>query len=287
MAKRKEPGVTIKFFEVQNWLFSPEIELPEKFKMNPTKLNSTVPYLTEQFWAMPQLTSYLNKHVNNLHKIPDPLKMLELLKKIVQDRGIQKFKTWSFIPTRQPDLLKEIQDRDRLDSGDARAKRSLMKKLQIDTSYYFKTTPTKKNTNLTNSVSKAIVKEALVVQKIQEKEKKENVMTNDSRFLKKLNQEVIDELDLVIFDVSLLKKTNRVLFTFIDRDNLKRYFMVPFLAEIYLSKKKGVINNDYIEDLNETDFIKYVIKDVKLYNKLKYLLNTSYKKVVNLPGEFI
>ncbi len=279
----KEAPITIKFFEVSNWLFSDTDELPEKFVMNPTKLTSIVPYLTEQFWAMPQLTSYLNKHMNDLYNIPDPLDTLIFLKKIIRQRCLTKASTWNFMPQRKPNLLKEIQARDQLDTGDACAKRMLMQKLGIDSSHYFKAAPTKKNTNLNNVVSQGIVKEAIENTKLIQKKKKEEERTLDSRFLTLLNQEVIDEFDLILFDVALLKKTNRVLFTFIDRDNLKRYFIAPFLAEIYLSKKDGVINNDYIETLNDY-FINYLIKDHKLYNKLKFILNNSYKKILNSTG---
>ncbi len=283
-ARAKKPAVVIKFFEVNNWLFSSEVELPEKFKMNPNKLTGIVPYLTEQFWTQPQLIAYLNKYTNELYGIPDPLEMLKLLKKIILTRGLTKASCWNFMPNRQPNLLKELKERDDLDDGNARSKRMLMKKLHVDSSHYFKAAPTKKNTNLHDSASKVIIKEAIVQSEKLQKIAKEEERVNDSRFLTKLNQEIIDELDLVLFDISLLKKTNRVLFTFIDQDNLKRYFIVPFMAEIYLSKKDGVVNNDYIEDLNDIDFIKYVIRDHKLYNKLKYILNTSYKKALNLPG---
>lgn len=280
MAKAK-PAPVIKFYEVLNWLFSVETELPEKFITNKTKLNNIVPYLTEQFWTQPKLTAYLNKHVNNLHNIPDPLKMLVVLKKLIKMQNISKTSCWSFIPNRQPDLLKEIQERDQLDSGNALAKKMLMKKLVIDHNYYFKKTPTKKNIDLYNLEKKTIVAEALQKAKDKKAKNKEMAKTEDSRYLLELNQEVIDNFGLVLFDVSLLKKTNRVLFTFIDSDNAKKYFMVPFMADIYLSTKDGVINNDYIETKND-DFIHYVIKDIKLYTKLKFILNTSYKRIVNV-----
>ncbi len=277
----KAPIVTIKFYEVLNWLFSNDLNLPEKFQLNPNKLDKVVPYITEQFWTIPWLTSYLNKHTNDLYNQPDPLEALKLLKKIVRDRGLTKANCWSFFPNRSSDLLKELRERDELDEGNARAKRMLMKKLAIDSSGYFRVAPTKKNINLNDNVSKVIVKEALQIDIEQKKKTKEEARVNDSRFLPRLNQEVIDELELIIFDVSLLKKTNRVLFTFIDSNNLKRYFMTPFMAEVYLSKKNGVINNDYIEEATEEDFIRYAIKDHKLYNKLKYMLNKSYTKTLN------
>ena len=287
MAKAKTKP-SIKFYEVFDWLFSNQ-EMPEKFKMNPNALNGIVPYITEQFWVIPQLTSYLNKHINDLHVIPDPIETLMLLKKIIINRRLTKTKCWNFRidfagSQRQAKLLQELQDRDQLDDGNSRAKRMLMSKLGIDSSQYFKVAPTKKNIDLNNNVSKIIIKDAIANKRHQDKIKKEEARVNDSRFLKDLNQGIIDDLELIIFDVSLLKKVNKILFTFIDRDNLKRYYMVPFAAEVYLSKKNGVINNDYIEDLNDEDFTKYLIKDFKLYNRLKYMLNKSYSRTLNLPS---
>ncbi len=284
MAKTK-PKVTIKFYEVLNWLFSNQEELPETFRHNKTQLDKIVPYLTEQFWAMPDLVSYLNKHLNDLYKIPDSKETLKLLKKIVKTRKLTKRSCWVFIPTREKNLIKEIKERDLLDSGNARAKIMLIKKLNLDSvsGSYFKVAPTKKNSTalgLKDTKTKTIVKEALL-NDIKIKERVKNVeQSNDSRFLKKLDQSVIDSLELILFDVSLLKKTNRVLFTFIDKNNAKKYFLTPFRADIYLSTKNGVVNNDYIEDKNE-DFKHYIINDIKLYSKLKFTLNASYKRILN------
>ena len=103
---------------------------------------------------------------------------------------------------------------------------------------------------------------------------------SSNRYLKNLNQEIIDELELVLFDVSLLKKTNRVLYVFIDKNNEKKYFVAPFAATIYISQRDGVINNDYIEERTD-EFQEYIIQDIKLYTRLKFMLNDSYGRIVN------
>ncbi len=257
--------------------------MPERFVINKTKLNGVVPYLAEQFWTNPELVSYLNEHANDLYNIPDPIEMLKLLKKLITNRGLTQANCWSFIPQRGKDLVKEVQERDLLDTNNARAKVMLMKKLGVESGGYFKLAPTKKNANLHDSESKVIIKEALDKDRERVHKKEEESREKDSRYLSELNQEVIDRLELVLFDVSLLKKTNRVLFTFIDSDNTKKYFTTPFVANIYLSKKDGVINNDYIEDKTD-DFIHYMIKDFKMYTKLKFTLNSSYKRILNGYG---
>ncbi len=269
----------IKFYEVINWLFTSG-EIPQVFKDNVSQLKSIVPYITEQFWRKPKLIAYLNKYTNDLHSIPDPIDQLELLKKLIRIQGLTKRDLWSFVPQRGPNLLKEIQERDNLDEGNARAKLMLARAMSIDLASYVKVAPTKKNVNLKDEQAKKRVEEAIAVEKIRDQIKKEESFKNDSRFLKELNQNIIDEMELVLFDVSLLKKANMVLLIFIDKENQKKYYRVPFQAQFYISKKDGVINNDYIEGLNE-DFIRYAITDIKLFTKLKFMLNNSYKRIVN------
>ena len=57
--------------------------------------------------------------------------------------------------------------------------------------------------------------------------------------------------------------------------------MKPFMAKIFLSNEDCVINNDYIEELTPSKFSGFILKDVKLYMKLKYMLNDSYKRIIN------
>ena len=44
-----------------------------------------------------------------------------------------------------------------------------------------------------------------------EEKKMQQETQSSNRYLTELNQDIIDELELVLFDVSLLKKTNRIL----------------------------------------------------------------------------
>jgi gamma-glutamyl phosphate reductase len=99
----------IKFYNIINWLLSQETEIPQEFLDNRSKLNSIVPYLTEQLWLNPKLINYLNKHVNNLYNIPDPIEQLNFLKKIFKLNHITKFDLYQFIPERSPDIIKEIE----------------------------------------------------------------------------------------------------------------------------------------------------------------------------------
>jgi hypothetical protein len=183
---------------------------------------------------------------------------------------------WQFIPTRERDVVQAIQDYDGLDEGNARAKVFLLKKLDngdiIDK--YFKPSPIKANLQY-NKEDKLLIKETL--ERTKEKELK---LVSNNVYLPNLSQASIDEFGLVLFDIQLLKKTNQVLFIFIDGEYNKKYYLEPFRAEIYISTKDGVINNDYIENKTD-DFLEYVINDNSIYSKLKFLLASNYKKVIN------
>jgi hypothetical protein len=270
----------IKFYEVLNWLFSTE-EMPQRFKDAKTQLNSIVPYLEEQFWTKPQVVRYLNEHTNDLFNIPAPIAKLELIRKIIKFQGLTKNDLYDYRSQFQPDILKEIEERDDYDEGNARSRLMMIRKKGIDPSSYIKKAPTKKNIDLNNSEVKATVDFALKKQQEKYQVERQQRLAHDERFIRVLNQDVIDELGLVLFDISLLKKTNRVLFSFIDARNQKRYYTEPFMAEFYVSQTAGVINNDYIEDLTEDKFHKYAIRDHRLYTKLKFILNNNYKRIVN------
>lgn len=264
----------IKFYNIINWLLSQEIEIPQEFIDNKTKLNSIVPYLVEQLWLNPKLINYLNKHVNDLHRIPDPIEQLKLLKKLFKINHITKFDLYQFIPERAPDIIKEIEEMELYDENDARAKALMMKKLGIPFDKYIKPKPQKKNFKATEDDIK-IAKTILAQEKMKESKK------HSSNFLHNLTQEIIDEKGLILFDVSLLKKTNSVLFIFIDKENKKWYYKKSFAAKIYISKKDNVLNNDYIETITDDHFDQYIITDIKAYTRLKYMLNDSYRRIIN------
>jgi hypothetical protein len=268
----------IKFYELSNWLFGPSDDLPER--LNTNQINSMASYLPEMFWKSPSLIWYLNKHINNLHKIPTGPDLLIFLRKVVKAAGLGKANTWNFMPRREPDIVKDIQEQFNYDEGNAVGKVLMMKKLGVTEDRYKRQTATKQAVKKnTSTEDKQLVDNVL---KIEAKKRRKKLSVSKTEPIINLTQQIIDEEQLVLFDISLLKKTNRVLFIFIDKNNNKRYYTKQFEAKIYKSLKDGVLNNDYIVDLNEKDFQPYIIKNIGLYNKLKFILNNSYKRILNV-----
>ena len=275
MASKKQDTTQLKFNHVINWLFD-TAAIPPEFETNKRQLEKIVPYIHERLWTNPRITNYLNQHINDLYNIPDPIEHLKLLRKVIKLNKITGYDLWKFFPKRKRDLALEIEEREKLDPNNALVKAALINKMGIDAEGYFKPAVSKKNINLKQDIEK--IKDVVDADKASKINKHE---PKDSRFLSELNQEIIDSMGLLLFDTSLLKKTNQVLFTFIDKNNRKYYKVEPFVASIYISKVDGVINNDYIEEIDPKKHSLYIINDIKNYTRLKYMLTDSYTRIAN------
>jgi len=280
MQQSKKP---IKIYELINWLLGQDDKIPVRFIEQKSKLGSLVPYIVEQLWTNMNLVQYLNKHVNDLFNIPDPIGQLLFLKKLFKIRNINKWSLYQKRPDFKSDIIKAIEEKEGYDEGNARGKALMLKHkfglLETQGAYKKQTTTKAAIKQATTQEDKKFIKDLLEQQKTQEEASIPKV--NDDIYIKKLTQKFIDENELVLFDVSLLKKRNQVLFIFIDKNNHKKYYLMPFMAKIYISKVDGVIHNDYIEKLDPNKFNGYVLTDIRNYTRLKYMLNDSYKRIVN------
>jgi hypothetical protein len=280
MQQSKKP---IKIYDLINWLLGQADKIPVRFIEQKSKLGSLVPYIVEQLWTNMNLVQYLNKHVNDLFNIPDPIDQLLFLKKLFKLRNINKWSLYQKRPDFKPDIIKAIEEKEGYDEGNARGKALMLKHkfglLETQGAYKKQTATKAAIKQATTQEDKKFIKDLLEQQKAQEEASVPKI--DEGIYIKKLTQEVIDENELVLFDVSLLKKRNQVLFIFIDKNNHKKYYLMPFMAKIYISKVDGVIHNDYIEKLDPNKFNGYVLTDIRNYTRLKYMLNDSYKRIIN------
>jgi len=280
----KEKQKPIKIYEIVNWLIGPDDQIPERFLEQKNKLNSLVPYITEQLWLNPNLVNYLNKFTNDLFSIPDPIEHLYFLKKLFKIRGITKWDLYQKMPTFKPDIIKEIMEKEDYDEGNARGKEIILRRkfgaIASQESYKRQKATKAAVRQATTQEDKKFIKAILE----QEDSKKKKEIPKNGIYLREITQKIIDEQELILFDISLLKKRNQILFIFIDKNNHKKYYLQPFSAKIFISKQDGVINNDYIEEITDEKFNGYIINNIQNYTRLKYMLNDSYKRIVNGIG---
>jgi len=232
--------------------------------------------MTEMFWKRPEIIKYLNKHTNDLFNIPDPIEQLLLIKKMINLHGISQLDLYSSGVFSQKCSVTSALENKGLSENDARGKAIMMKRLGIHAEDIINKKATKASVRKNSSEDiKEVVKKAI------EDNQTCSYKSDTSVYLSDLTQDIIDEQELILFDISLLKRQNKVLFVFIDKNNHKKYWLVPFRARIYVSQSRGVIHNDYIENLTDTGFQEYIITDIKSYTRLKYMLGNSYKGLVN------
>ena len=274
MAKEK---IKITFQEVIAWVFSND-PVPEKFMMNKSKLDSIVPYIQEKLWYNIELSAAIADLVNDLYKIPDSIDLLLFYRDLFRKQGIQKHHFWNYFPKYTTDVIQRIQEVENLGENDARARFKMLVLSGNKNPDYVKAKPDLKDTGNINDIKEALKveqsKKDFVIQKV----------VNTNLYLSHIDQELIDEMELTLFNVKLLKKRNEILMTFIDKEHRKKYYLSPFEASIYVSKSNSVIENDYLISPTDGEFIEYLISDWELLNRLKFAMNANYKSQINLQG---
>jgi hypothetical protein len=118
-----------------------------------------------------------------------------------------------------------------------------------------------------------------MVRKIKEFEARNTKLkfANDDRFIKELNQEIIDSLELTIFDVMSLEDRNQLLYIFIDKQDRKRYYIKDFEFSFYVSKVQGIVHNDYLEYKDSNKFVEFILSDINVLQSLKFAVNDNFK----------
>jgi len=109
-------------------------------------------------------------------------------------------------------------------------------------------------------------------------------MLSDKRYIHELNQNVIDDLELVIFNVKTLPARNQILYIFIDKDNNKRFYVEDFEFIFFISNQSSIINNDYIEDFDVNKHIPFMVKSLEVLRTIKFAVQDSHKRFMKQGG---
>jgi len=268
----KKAKITIK--DLINYITSSG-PVPDNFLSSEKELKRQVIYLFEFFWNFPKIIAFLNQY-NLLYNNPvekDPIGFLNYLKMIIIDNKLSKFdlKSDFFNFLQELNKIKELEEqakKEKIQLKDliARLKVAAIKNENIK---FFKNEKSSKK-----EFSEIESKYKELKEKEVQKRKNQNIQ---SIKLNEINEDIINELELTIFDIFSDEKHNQLIYIFIDKNSKKRYYIEPFYFEFFISKKSGIINNDYLEDYNENDFIKYKITNYFDYYQLKRALKNNYE----------
>ena len=270
--KKKNPWNVVKDFFFYNLS---ETEFEKEYYSNKSGFDQIATFYIESLWTLPLISIHLesiqNRKIQNIRTFK-PLEYLYFIRQLIKENNIKYFQLYNYFPDRAlSNKIQKIAEFKKIPYKEAKSYYNIMSVINQ-----------KQIASILNP--KEITEDDVhqikeVIQKISRKnslQETREVKEAKSKFLKDLNQEIIDEFQLTLFDIQFLKKTNEFLFIFIDKNNQKRYYKKPFYAEFYISKKNSIIENDYIME-NSEDFIKYIITSQDKLNKLRYLLENNYQ----------
>jgi len=287
-----------KQYDVINWIcdVNPVVSFPPSWVFFKTELTTISMYLIKILYNYPQLLREANRLMNHIYEQHDYQDILVYYKKIIRLNKLQSTSLYTKFNGRTA-RYEFVQICKNLNNfwtdEDAKALYALNNQQRSFVSQNIQFISNSDRVKLYNNPKLALInmkqnKETF----LQEAERfdemllqiHKNRIKNDKRFIEELNQDVIDELELMIFDVCTIKKLNSVLFTFIDKNNSKVFHLAPFEYEFYASCKTQIIDNDYIVNREENIHTKYRITDYRDLQAMKYQINNNHDRFMKNGG---
>jgi hypothetical protein len=282
--KRSQKKKVNIYKELDAYLYN-SIPLSDEALSSKTAFRTAVTYLFESLMKMPLISMYLDKHLNG--KVEglmshDPYQILEFYKKLIQENSIKAYQLYKFFPNRtyQTSINTLVSKKGYTvrEAKEYYINRKVINPLELDSLLENKATKRSDDFEIINKViDEGLVKPLKIPELIIQSSSIENSIVENDLFLSKLDSGTIKQLGLTLFDISVLRKSNEFLYTFIDAKNKKRYYKEPFQVEFFINLKTGVLNNNYMEDVSE-NFQKYIINDIQDLSSLKFLLSKIYKQ---------
>ncbi len=279
--------------DVINWMFDNKIvEFPAQWIFFKSEMSTIVRFLPRIFQYNLKALWLIDKDCNHLYNNDDPLDVLMYYKTIVQQLDI-KYQTlytrFNRMVVRKSFIDTVLKINPEWNSRDAISIYNLNNHGVFNDIPYLSNADRldhyknpKKKIEYENSAAFAGMKEYIVEQE------KQNALIkrgNDSRYLQTLDQSVIDELELTIFNVKTLPNRNQILFIFIDKDNNKRFYIDDFKFIFYISSNPTILNNDYIVDFDENKHSPYLVTSFDVLRNLKFAVADNYKRFMK-KGKF-
>ena len=230
---------------------------------NEKDLKKVVGYIWNAFIYTPQALVYLNKHLNtydyNSFSLKDKVLFIQF---VIRENGL----VISWLNTEfQPrvDREKDFELDKELTSADKRALWHLANDFKL-----FETNKT------SNQFTKPKKLTEIEKKKINEAIEKAEKQVSSTQVLETLTQEIIDEMELTLFDISVLESRNRIQYTFLDKRNLKVVYREPYKMNVKFHPSGNIFDKDYFE--NNENLYEYVFTSTWDYMKFRKALNESF-----------
>ena len=282
-----------KMWDLINWMTdgNTNIEFPSMWDFFKSDLQYTVNYLINLFINYPRITREANRLLNSLYTTWDYKEILVYYKNVIQKNQLKPNDLYTKFDGKTArkefvDICEKINPW--WTEADAKGlyalnvePRVLDSVSNVDLVKIYKDPKLAMLSKKNNS--EGFEEEANRLDELLIENQKQKMM-NDKRFLKVINQEIIDEMELTLFNTCTMKSLNSVLFTFINKQNQKVYYLQPFEFEFYASYHSSILKNDYIVPFNPVDHTKYRLTNYKDLKSLKYSINNAYDKYMISGG---
>ena len=272
-----KPDPTVK--DVMNWLFdgNPEITLPHLLANRQYKLRPLVNNVIQKFRKNPRTLVLMNNLLNNMHSKHTESDILIFLKTYIQINKIQKYsldQSWFQKSNREIFIEKYKSSKNDLESGynDIISQYDMLSTGRFDDDL---------SISLINLINTNSAKEQEEIQILNSQleeffsKEQEAKIASDPRFIKDLTPEVIKELSLSLIDIKTIERSNKILLVFLDKSNLKKYYMFDFIYEFVISNLFSIIQNDYVMPFLKEYHQPYLIQDFRVLENIKRTLRTE------------
>ena len=230
---------------------------------NEKDLKKIVSFIWEAFIYTPRIINFVNKHVNtydfNSFKLKDKIEFIHFI--IKQSKPAISWLNFDFFSrikrVKEYELYKEIPDNDKRALWHLENEYKLFESNSIKSGY-------EKPRKLTAEEKKKI---ELVVRDHETESSSTEILTT-------LNQEIIEEKDLSLFDISVIDSRNLIQYTFLDKNNKKVVYREPYKMKIKFHPSSSIFDKDYFEPVE--NLYEYVFTSVWDYMKFRKVLNQAF-----------
>lgn len=279
--------------DVLKWLFdNQKIEYPQYWTLFETELTNIARYIPKMFQTNLKIIYLINKHVNHLYKKHSVRDILIFYKTLIHRFHFnygQRYTVFNQM-SKQREFVNTCKEINPMwHTRDALSLWILnnFKVFNRDGSKYISN---EEYLDKFNNVNKRVVTKGADFDELNEIVKNlriqddNNRFKNDDRFIPELTQEIIDELELTIFNVKSIPHKNQVAIIFIDKYNNKRYCIQDFVFEFYISSNQRIMDNDYIVDYDPKIHMKHIVRDYQHLKTIKFAVNDNHKRFMRNGG---
>ena len=231
---------------------------------NEKDLKQIVGYIWNAFIYTPQALKFLNKHLNtydfNSFQLAEKVRFIHF---VIHNTGLAP----SWLNTDFQPRIDRIKDAEMMGNeitvNDKRALWHLANEFGI-----FEIRGAK---DVANKPQKLTQQEK---QRIQDAVQRAAEQKSNTVVLKELTQDVIDEMELMLFDISVLEKRNMIQYTFLDKNNLKVVYREPYSMKIKFHPSTNIFEKDYFESFD--NLYEYQFTNIWDYQQFRKVLNAAF-----------